>query len=328
MGFLALSNDEQRTALLLDVGGTTTDIAFMTKGVPLFEEKGVQIEKYLTSIRGLLNRSIPYGGDSCIEIDTAGNVIITPRRVGSAVAFGGEKATLTDALVVLGLMKKGDTKRASQALRDLNKDIDIQLIAKKIVDQFYQIVHKTVNELLTELNTKPVYTIRELLSDNQLKPEVIMMIGGPAEALLHGLADKLELIPIMPLYHQVANALGAAVARPTLETSLYADTAQRFYRLSRMDGKVRIQGRFTIYIARKILLEHTQKLANQINNVEITHEESFNIVREFTTQGQILHLTAQIKPGIDITLKPCFSKTHALNKGGLADDKPFTSSEE
>ncbi|MCK4259193.1 MAG: hydantoinase/oxoprolinase family protein [Halanaerobiales bacterium] len=313
MGFLALAQEEKRTALILDVGGTTTDIAFTIQGVPLFESKGVQIEDYLTSVQGLLNRSIPFGGDSRIVVDLAGEVRLTSGRTGPAAAFGGEHPTLTDALVVLGLLKDGDSSKASQALISLTNipytkpsDHYLDKIAEKIVSQFNQKVSEAVNKLIDELNNKPVYTINELLSNNLIKPEVLMMIGGPAYALLAGLSAQLGLIPVKLPYHQVANALGAAVARPTLEQTLYADTAQKFYRLSTTKGKHAIQERFTLDDARQILLNHTLKfidpsksLKSKENLIEITHEECFNIVRNFTTQGQIFRLKAQIKPGVN-----------------------------
>ncbi|AZR72990.1 hypothetical protein BBF96_06025 [Anoxybacter fermentans] len=321
MGFLALSGTEKRTSLLLDVGGTTTDIALITGGVPLFEPEGVEIEGYLTSVRGLLNRSIPYGGDSRIIVDN-GQIGLAPERVGPAVAFGGSVPTLTDALVVAGLVEKGDQKQARLAFAKLVEHIEDSLeeAAQKIIDHFYLKVKEAVEELLIELNNRPVYTIHELLTDTRLEPEVVMMIGGPAKALLPGLADKLGLAPILPDYYHVANALGAAVARPTLRQTLYADTAQKFYRLSGIMGKQQITGRFTLKDARQILLEHMKSMVKQNGGlniddklIEITHEESFNLVRGFSTQGQILRLKAQVKPGID----PALGELKFLMKGEI-----------
>ncbi len=56
-------------AILLDIGGTTTDIFFLANGVPLFEPLGIQIGgEYKTLVRAIYSMSIGLGGDSSIEI--------------------------------------------------------------------------------------------------------------------------------------------------------------------------------------------------------------------------------------------------------------------
>jgi len=61
MGVLALIR-ETKDAVVLDIGGTTTDIAVFADGVPLLEGFGVKIESLKTLIRGLRTRSIGVGG--------------------------------------------------------------------------------------------------------------------------------------------------------------------------------------------------------------------------------------------------------------------------
>lgn len=330
MGFLALTPNENRTALLLDVGGTTTDIAFMAGVTPLFEPEGVQIEGYLTTIRGLLNRSIPYGGDSPVILDETGSVDLLPRRVGPAMIFGGTQPTLTDALALLGLVPselvQTDFKKM-QTIFPILRGKTIKETAQLAVQTFHSKVKQAVEALLTELNGQPVYTIHELLAGNKLRPKVVMMIGGPAQALLPDLARKLQMTPILPKFHRVANALGAAVARPTIRKTLYADTAEGFYRISGASGKKMITSHFNLNKARSILLEEIEERYNHMthssiesNLVEITHEETFNIVRGFSTQGQIFKLEAQIKPGIHINfIKHLNDSSQMPKKGGIQD---------
>lgn len=353
MGFLALRGQEARTTLLLDIGGSTTDIALMAAGVPLFEPEGVQVGDYLTSIRGLLSRSLPYGGDSPIRVDD-GIVSLSPQRRGAAVIFGGSVPTLTDALAALGRVASGNDGKAREALAGIVRNLlgsggsrsedDLTILARQVdrstdvlcsnhsesqtniaqfeyqkdtityiahsaVQYFCSQVREAVSALLREMNSRPVYTIHDLLTDTRLEPDIMMVVGGPAAALLPKLGEELGIEAVLPAYHFVANALGAAIARPTLRHMLYADTAQKFYTLTGVSGKQRITGRFSLMNARQALLEHTRARANGIADfqggaelVEITHEESFQIVRDFSTQGQILKLEAQIKPGIAHTI--------------------------
>ena len=327
MGFLALSAQEKRTALLLDIGGTTTDIAFTTKGVPLFEPEGVRIGQFLTAVRGLLSRSIAYGGDSSVLWEN-GELVLKPTRRGPAITFGGSEPTLTDALVVLGLLEGDHPERVFERFPSLARsktstdftananstasDPGQKMAAQLIVQQFYRKVREAYTELLAEINGRPVYTIHELLAESNVEPEILLAVGGPAPALLAGLAAELGLEGQLPTYHHVANALGAAVARPTIAHTLYADTAQKFYTLSGVPGKQNISGRFTLHNARQILLKHTAahlatlgsfSSAELATLVEITHEEQFNIVRGFSTTGQILKLVAQVKPGLTSTVE-------------------------
>ncbi|WP_293729232.1 hydantoinase/oxoprolinase family protein, partial [uncultured Phascolarctobacterium sp.] len=54
-------------SISLDVGGTTTDIAFWEKGLPLMAKRGAIINGYPTAVRSFHMRSIGIGGDSRIH---------------------------------------------------------------------------------------------------------------------------------------------------------------------------------------------------------------------------------------------------------------------
>ncbi len=95
--------DTDKDAILLDIGGTTTDIFFLANGVPLFEPLGIQIGEYKTLVRAIYSVSIGLGGDSSIEI-VGGKIKIGPERKGRPYAYGGPVATPTDAMLVLGLI--------------------------------------------------------------------------------------------------------------------------------------------------------------------------------------------------------------------------------
>ncbi len=98
-------------AIVLDIGGTTTDIAFLVDKAPLLEPLGIQRGQYKSLIRSLRTDSKGIGGDSALRVNQ-GELSIGPDRQGPAMAFGGPVPTPTDALVVLGLMDKGDPEKA------------------------------------------------------------------------------------------------------------------------------------------------------------------------------------------------------------------------
>jgi N-methylhydantoinase A/oxoprolinase/acetone carboxylase beta subunit len=63
MGSIAFA-PKNHESLVLDIGGTTTDMAVLLDGVPLLAPLGIEIGEYRTVIRSLLTRSIGLGGDS------------------------------------------------------------------------------------------------------------------------------------------------------------------------------------------------------------------------------------------------------------------------
>ncbi|MEJ2013653.1 MAG: hydantoinase/oxoprolinase family protein, partial [Anaerolineales bacterium] len=68
-------------ALVIDIGGTTTDLAIVDGGRVRVSEAGTSVGPYNTSIRAAEVRSIGLGGDSLLEIDVEGRLSIGPARV-------------------------------------------------------------------------------------------------------------------------------------------------------------------------------------------------------------------------------------------------------
>jgi len=68
-------------ALVVDIGGTTTDLAIIDGGRVRVSEAGTTVGRYNTSIRAAEVRSIGLGGDSLLEIDVEERLSIGPARV-------------------------------------------------------------------------------------------------------------------------------------------------------------------------------------------------------------------------------------------------------
>lgn len=71
----------ERDAVVVDMGGTTTDIALVEAGRPLPEKEGIRIGKWKTQVRGLFSASFALGGDSVIRWDRRGCLTLGPGRV-------------------------------------------------------------------------------------------------------------------------------------------------------------------------------------------------------------------------------------------------------
>ncbi|HSH36388.1 hydantoinase/oxoprolinase family protein, partial [Schnuerera sp.] len=294
-------------AILLDLGGTTTDIFFLADGVPLFEPLGIKIDKYNTLIRAIYSVSIGLGGDSSISIEN-GNIKIGPRREGVPYAFRGPKPTPTDAMITLEFIKEDEKikARAKKAMKILGKELNLSAenMAKLILETMGDIIKDKVDALLNEINSQPVYTVKELLYGKKVEPKLINIIGGPANVLAPILENKFNLPCHFPKDYHVANAIGAALAKPTTEINMLANTSQGILSVPELELYEKVSRNYTVDKARKRALELVKESALSLGatrdkiEAEIVEESSFNMVKGFYTTGKNIRIKAQVKPGL------------------------------
>jgi N-methylhydantoinase A/oxoprolinase/acetone carboxylase beta subunit len=107
-GFLTGSQD----AVVLDVGGTSSDVGVLIGGFPRQSSQGVEIGGVRTNFRMPDLVTIAVGGGTVIRSDGE-SLRLGPDSVGyrlqeEALAFGGSTLTLTDAAVLQGRARVGD----------------------------------------------------------------------------------------------------------------------------------------------------------------------------------------------------------------------------
>lgn len=309
MGIYALL-DTTQDAVLLDIGGTTTDIFFLADGIPLFEPVGIKIDTYKTLVRSIYSVSIGLGGDSRITVED-NKLKIGPRRQGKPFALGGPVATPTDAMIVLGKLDIGNKTLANEALSGLATDLELSIdeVANEILDTMARMIKEKVDALLIEINSKPVYTVKELLHGKKLVPQSINMIGGPAKVLAPRLEKKFNITCNYPQHYKVANAIGAALAKITTEINLIADTSRGTLSVSELGVYEKINRNYNVSSARRRALELLTERAITLGAeeaglvTEIIEESVFNMVDGFMTKGQNIRIKAQVKPGLIHKLK-------------------------
>ncbi|HAN86794.1 MAG TPA: hydantoinase, partial [Firmicutes bacterium] len=106
MGAQALTRHHGANAVIVDIGGTTTDISVQVAGEPIYDRYGAEISGHKTLVPALFSRSIGLGGDSEIHVELLNGAPafrIGPRRAGTPVVRGGSMPTPTDAAVAAGL---------------------------------------------------------------------------------------------------------------------------------------------------------------------------------------------------------------------------------
>ncbi len=232
--------------------------------------------------------------------------MVGPERLGRPKALGGMCPTPTDAMIVLGLMNIGDKRKALSAMKEIGEQLELspEAAAEKVLDEMADMIKGKVDELLRDINSQPVYTVRELLYGKKIKPRFIQAIGGPAKALSPILAKKFSIPCRYPELFEAANAVGAALARTTSEITMYVDTAQRTLSVPEMGLHETISSAYSFEESRKralaLVREQSRLLGAREDEIEaeIVEESSFNMVRGFYTSGKNIRIRAQTKPGL------------------------------
>lgn len=300
MGINALFKNEE-DSVLLDIGGTTTDIFFLVDGIPVFEPMGIEIDGYKTLVRAIYSNSIGVGGDSVVEI-LNGKIKIGPERKDKPMALGGKYPTPTDAMIVLEELNIGDKNKSLKGINILAKELNIDEIelSKLILETMLDKIYIKVNELLDKINSKPLYTVREVLENRKVIPKEIKIIGGPANILSKYIEDKFKIKTNYPKNFEIANAIGAAVSKPTFEINLLADTDREILSIPEINLYEKINHNFNLENARNITLNSLENIGKKYGDnieTEIVEENSFNMIDGYT-RGKNIRIKAQIKPGI------------------------------
>jgi N-methylhydantoinase A/oxoprolinase/acetone carboxylase beta subunit len=177
MGVLALTPVGQ-TSVVVDIGGTTTDLALILSGKPLLSSKGAKVESLLTHVRAFAVKSVAIGGDSTVKVAND-CITIGPHRNGPALCMGGTEATPTDAMRVLGMTTIGDFAKAEKAMQNVAEKLECspKVAAQKVVDAVVDKIVSEVNEMFREWEQEPAYRIWEIVKKEKLEAQNVVGVG-------------------------------------------------------------------------------------------------------------------------------------------------------
>jgi N-methylhydantoinase A/oxoprolinase/acetone carboxylase beta subunit len=305
MGVMALTPPGQ-TSVVVDIGGTTTDLALILSGKPLLSAKGARVDSLLTHVRAFAVKSVAIGGDSAV-VAKGVSLTVGPHRDGPPMCMGGSGPTPTDALRVLGLSSIGDASRAEQAMQMLAQSLGCTAkeAARKTVEGVVDKIVFEINEMFREWESEPAYRIWEIMSQEKLSAQNVVGVGGGAPPLVPLVAERLGAAAVVPEHAPVANAIGAAVARPTLTLNLHIDTEKGEYNVAEegLTGKVsdgKMSSEEAEKLARRLLAERASRLGigEYASEAEVTYSEVFNMIRGWSTVGRLLDLRLEILAGL------------------------------
>ena len=305
MGVLALTPPGQ-TSVVVDIGGTTTDLALILDGVPLMSSVGAKVDSYLTHIRAFAVKSVALGGDSKVRA-TDDKVTLGPERAGPARCLGGPEPTPTDAMRLLSMISIGDQALAEEAMTNLGKNLGCSAseAARKVVDAAVDKLLREINGMFLAWEMEPAYRVWEILRKEKIRPQNVVGVGGGSLGLVPLVADRLGAKGIIPENATVANAIGAAVARPTLTLTFRADTERGFYTVAEdgTTGEIRDRKfgqKEAEAMATKLIREMAERMGikEYASEATVTSSEVFNMVRGWSTSGRILDVSMQIPAGL------------------------------
>ena len=85
-------------AFMIDMGGTTTDIAALHNGHPVLNLKGAWVGDWQTMVEAIDVRTTGLGGDSEVRLDENGNLCVGPRRVVPLSLLANQYPAILDVL--------------------------------------------------------------------------------------------------------------------------------------------------------------------------------------------------------------------------------------
>lgn len=197
---------KMENAIVIDVGGTTTDIGVIQNSFPRESSVAVTIGGVRTNFRMPDVISIGLGGGSVVRENEDGTVTVGPDSVGylltkKALVFGGDTMTATDIAVRLGMADIGN--------RGLVENIP-QELAEKALTAIRNLVEDAIDAM-------------KLSSEDS---EVILVGGGSVI-----LPDRLTgaSLTVKPEHFGCANAIGSAISKVigTLEKLINYDEIPR-----------------------------------------------------------------------------------------------------
>ena len=201
-------------ALVIDVGGTTTDIGSLRHGFPREANNVVEVGSVRTLFRMPDLLSLGLGGGTIVS--TAGvkspppALTIGPTSVGyrlteQALVFGGDVLTVTDVAVAAGLLDLGDRRRVAS-------------LPAALVDEVLARIRAMIEEGVDRMKT-----------DAAEAP--LIAVGGGSFLVPPRLAGVSEVLTVP--HQAVANAVGAAIAQVSGEVDQIFQDLSREEAISR-----------------------------------------------------------------------------------------------
>lgn len=183
---------EEKDCIVVDIGGTSTDVGIMVNGFPRQSAVAVEVGGVLTNFRMPDLISIGVGGGSIVT-EVNGEIQVGPDSVGyeitkKALCFGGDVITATDVALASGVAQIDDRRCDRSRLASLDPSF-----VKRAMDKIIELVSDACDRIRT--STKPL---------------PVVLVGGGSILIPERVPGMGRIIK--PENFGCANAIGAATA--------------------------------------------------------------------------------------------------------------------
>lgn len=189
-------------AMVVDVGGTTTDVGQLKQGFPRESNAVVNIGGVRTLFRMPDLLSIGLGGGSHVGCEPlqVGPLSVGYRLLQDSLACGGRQLTATDIAIAAGLLALGERHRVSM--------LD-SATCRRVLGECQRMLEEAVDRVKTEAGEVP-----------------LVAVGGGAFLIPDRLAGVSQVIRVE--HGDCANAVGAAIAQVSGEVDqIFRDLTRR-----------------------------------------------------------------------------------------------------
>ncbi|CAB3981430.1 Hydantoin utilization A [Paramuricea clavata] len=185
--FLSRNQD----AIVVDIGGTTTDVGVLVNGFPRPASFRVKCAGVMTNFRMPDVFSCALGGGSIVS-NEGKEPVVGPNSVGyelitKSLVYGGSTSTTTDFAVAAGLCSIGDSSRVAH--------LDSSLVSS-VVLTIRQLLEDSIDQVKVKAESQPVI----LVGGGSVLVDVTKSLQGASAVM-------------KPEHFEVANAVGAALSQ-------------------------------------------------------------------------------------------------------------------
>ena len=179
---------DAKDAVVVDIGGTTTDIGVLTNGFP--RESAIASDVAASGPISACPTSPRSASAAAVRIHVGEPLTVGPDSVGyrlseQSLVFGGETLTATDIAVAAGQADIGERSR-------------LDGLDSAVVDAVIDAMHATIEVGVDRMKTSA-------------EPVPLILVGGGAILVSRPIAGTDRVIT--PEHAAVANAIGAAIAQ-------------------------------------------------------------------------------------------------------------------
>ncbi|MBW1973381.1 MAG: hydantoinase/oxoprolinase family protein [Deltaproteobacteria bacterium] len=157
---LIKDSKKAKNGIVIDIGGTTTDIAILKDGQPEINFSVARVGRWKIHLKAIKMETIGVGGDSEIKIDSEGNIEVGPNRVIPICYLGCLYPEVNKELISIDKSVKSidiSSKINFYTLEEKNNSHNLSNLEEDILEQLFPSpaslfqISKTLNRTIVEI---------------------------------------------------------------------------------------------------------------------------------------------------------------------------------